>query len=297
MKIDVRFDDALKGFRELGVKPGQTVLIHSALRPFGYVEQGGMTIAKALYETVGDEGTIVAPAFCFVHEIQENPIIDPQNDPSEMGAISEAVRNMPGALRSVAYRHSFSAVGKNASAITQVDPYLPVFDMRSSFGKMLALDTKVVLAGVTYVNSTSHHFGEYLLQVPERHTLERKVRLKKADGTLEQTIMTDYQPRPTQSGDYYEHPHDFNKLGLWLEERGRVSIGTIGNAVLRMFSMRDLINLILYTYPLDQRVFLQDEELITLPFGKEAYRDYVDGAGRPDTAIWACVDPEKICAR
>ena len=295
---DVYFKDALEGFLKVGIEKGDTVLIHSALRPFGYVEGGGMTIAKALYEAVGEsEGTIVAPAFCFVHETQEEPIIDPANDPSEMGAISEAVRHMPGVKRSIAYRHSFSAVGKNADIITQVDPYLSVFDMRSSFGKMLALDTKVVLARVTYINSTSHHFGEYLLQVPDRHTIERRVLLKKPDGTLEKMIMTDYQPKPTLSGDYYEYPHDFNKLGLWLEQAGKVKISTIGNAVIRAFRMRDLINLILYSYPLDQRIFLQDEKPIVLPYGKEAYRDYIDGAGRPDTAVWACVDPEKICKR
>lgn len=296
--FDVYFKDALEGFRRSGIEAGDTVLIHSALRPFGYVEGGGMTIAKSLYEAVGtNDGTIIAPAFCFIHETQEEPIIDPENDPSEMGAISEAVRHMPGAKRSIAYRHSFTAIGKNADVITQVDPFLPVFDMRSSFGKMLALDTKIVLAGVTYINSTSHHFGEYLLQVPDRHTIERHVRLKKPDCTLEKMIMTDYQPRPTLSGDYYEYPHDFNKLGLWLEKAGKVKISTIGNAVIRAFYMRDLINLILYSYPIDQHIFLQDEKPVVLPYGKEAYRDYIDGAGREDTAVWSCLDPEKICKR
>ncbi len=294
----VRYMDALQGFQDAGIVPGDTVLIQSALRPFGYVEDGGVTIAKALCEAVGKEaGTAVAPAFCFIHELEETPVIDPQNDPSEMGAISEAVRRLPGAKRSIAYRHSFSAIGKSAKLLTEVDPYLPVFDMRSIFGRMLALDTKVVLAGVTYVNSTSHHFGEYLLQVPDRHTIERSVKLRLPDGTLEDRIMTDYQPKPTLSGDYYEHPHDFNKLGLWLEQAGKVQITTIGNAVIRVFHMRDLIESILYRYPLDPWIFCQDEKLVVLPDGKEAYRDYVDGAGREDTAIWACVDPEKICKR
>ncbi len=297
--IDVRFQDALEGFRRVGVKEGDTVLIHSALRPFGYVEEGGATIAKALLAAVGEEkGTVVAPTFCFVHETEENPIIDPANDVSEMGAISEAVRQLPGALRSLAYRHSFASVGRNAGTITQVDPYLPVFDMRSAFGKMLALDTTVVLAGVTYINSTTHHFGEYLLQVPDRHTLERKVRLRMPDGSLEDRIMTDYQPKPTLSGDYYEHPHDFNKLGLWLEQKGKVRISTIGNAYIRAFKMRDLIDLILWTYPLDQTIYFQENGKDTeLPDGKIASMDYFDGAGRDDTAIWSCVDPEKICKR
>lgn len=294
----VDFQDALDGFRNVGIEEGDTVLIHSALRPFGFVEGGGMTIAKALYAALGEEkGTLVAPAFCFAHEIEEDPIIDPTADISEMGAISEAVRHMPGAVRSLAYRHSFSAIGTHAETITNVDPLLPVFDMRSSFGKMLALDTKVVLAGVTYINSTSHHFGEYLLQVPDRHTIEHRVRVRKPDGSLEDRVMTDYQPKPTESGSYYEHEHDFNRLGLRLEEAGKVKISTIGNAVIRMYRMRDLIDLILWSYPLDQTIFWQVGEMAQLPFGKIATRAYIDGAGRDDEAIWSCIDPEAICKR
>ncbi len=293
MNCNVTFQNVVDGFQAAGIVKGDTVLMHSALRPFGYVEGGGDTVARALCEVVSDEGTVVAPAFCFAHEMEKNPIIDPANDPSEMGAISEAVRLLSGALRSTAYRHSFSAIGKNAGCITQVDYTLPVFDMRSSFGRMLALDTKVILAGVTYINSTSHHFGEYLLQVPDRHVVAQHVRLKKTDGSLEQTVMLDYQPKPTETGEYYAYPHDFNKLGLWLEQEGKVRISVIGNAVIRVFHMRDLINMILYRYPLDQNIFGRDAQPVRLPFGQIVTRD----VGALGTAVWSCVDSEKICKR
>ena len=97
MNLNVTFENVLDGFRAAGIAPADTVLLQSALRPFGYVEGGGDTVARALCEAVGAEGTVVAPAFCFAHEIEENPVIDPANDPSEMGAISEAVRRLPGA--------------------------------------------------------------------------------------------------------------------------------------------------------------------------------------------------------
>jgi aminoglycoside 3-N-acetyltransferase len=294
----VRYEDALAGFRAVGVQPGDTVLLQSAMRPFGFVEGAGKTIGEALYAALGNEqGTLVAPAFCFIHEMQEHPVIDPSQDKSEMGAISEAIRHFPGALRSIAYRHSFSAVGKYAQMVTEIDPAISVFDLRSAFGKMLALDTKIVLAGVTYVNSTSHHFGQYLAQVPDRHTIERQVTLKHPDGTLEERMMMDYQPRPTTTGDYYEFPYDFNKLGLWLEQAGKVQISTIGNAAIRCFRMRDLIDLVLTRYPVDQWIFFQDEQPVELPFGKNAEREYIDEAGREDIAIWAVVDPDAICDR
>ena len=61
--------------------------------------------------------------------------------------------------------------------------------------------------------------------------------------------------------------------------------------------MRDLIDLVLTKYPVDQWIFFEDEKPVELPFGKNATRDYVDEAGREDTAIWAVVDPEEICDR
>jgi len=47
-----------------------------------------------------------------------------------------------------------------------MDPTLPPYDFRSSFGVMLALNTQVVLLGVTYATSTSHHFAEWVCDVP-----------------------------------------------------------------------------------------------------------------------------------
>ena len=287
-------DDALNGFSEAGIARGDTVLLHSALRPFGCVQGGAQTIADALLRIIGPEGTLAAPAFCFRHEIESNPIIDPENDASEMGAVSEAIRRLPGVLHTTAYRHGFSLLGREARFLAAVDPALPVFDMRSVFGRMLSLDTKVVLAGVTYINSTSHHFGEYLLRVPDRQVLMRQARLRRPGCDLLPITLADYQPIPSPNGDYYTHEHDFNKLGLWLEQEGKVRISVAGNAVIRVFSMRSLIDSILWRYPKDQWIFNMDEKMTVLPFGKTASRDYTDGAGRPDTAIWSCVDPEKI---
>lgn len=291
----LKFDDLISGFKKANILPGDTVLVHSALRSFGIVEGGALSVAKALKESVGSNGTIVAPAFCFSHELHENPIIDPVNDPSEMGAISEAIRKLPGAMRSAAYRHGFSAVGINADKIINVDPTLTVFDMRSSFGKMVGLNTKIVLLGVTYKNNTTHHFIEYLLQVPYRQILEKQVRLKISNGSLKQMTMIDYQPKPDTSGHVYVK--NFNRSGRMLEKEGLVTISNIGNAMIRTFNMLDLIVLLLRKYPFTDNIFTfeQDSTILTvLPDGIEVKGNYIDGAGRHETASWACVDPEEI---
>ena len=292
--LPVTAEDAVGALRGLGIGDGDVVLAHSALRPFGSVEGGAATIATALVEAVGSDGTVVAPAFTFRHEASFHPVIDPAGDPSEMGAISEAVRRMPGALRSTAYRHSFAAVGRHATTVTDTDPGLAVFDLHSTFGRLLALDAKIVLLGLTYVSCTSFHFGEYLVQIPDRHVVRREVTLRRPDGSLQETVMLDHQPRPTDDGREYEHEHDFDRAGARLERAGLVRVGTIGNAVVRVFAMRDLIHLLVDHYGLEQDIFYLDPTvgLTTLPDGTSVSTgDLQDGAGRLLETFWSCVNP------
>ena len=285
------------GFQRAGVTPGSTIFVHSALRTLGPVEGGAQTVAEALQAAVGPAGTVAAPAFTFVHEIESDPLIDPQNDASEMGAITEAIRRLPGALRSAAYRHSVSACGPNAEAITGVDHTLSVFDIRSSFGRLLALDAKVVLLGVTYENDTAHHFAEYILKVPDRELIEHSVRLRGPDGSVRRTVMTDYQPKENPDGEYYAYPHDFNRIGLELERLGEVRVTPVGNAICRVFPMRALIHLILDRYSLQPELFAEDPAAgrARLPDGVTVFGGtFLDGANRPDDYIWSVVNPENL---
>lgn len=289
----VTYDEIRRDFLNLGIEEGDTLFIQSALSTIGYVEGGASTVVQVLLDIIGPKGTVCAPAFCFKHEAEVDPVIDPLSDKSEMGAISEAIRTHIGAKRSIAYRHSVSAIGAEADFITNTDFSLSVFDIRSTFGRMLALDTKVILLGVTYLNSTTHHFAEYLLQVPDRHTIVKNVKLKKEDGSVEIVKMTDYQPKPNENGDYYSFPHDFNRAGRMLEKEGKVIIGNVGNAVTRVHKMRDLVHLFIDNYSRMFNMFAVDGEPTVLPDGEMVSKDYYDGAGRIDTALWCCVDASK----
>lgn len=290
-------ETAVDALRECGIADGDVILVHSALRPFGDVDGGATTIAHSLRDAVGPAGTVVAPAFTFRHEVDADPVIDPLGDRSEMGAISEAIRGMPGALRSTAYRHSFAAAGARAAQVVDTDPALPVFDMLSTFGRLLALDTKIVLLGLTYTSCTSFHFGEYLVQIPDRHVVARAVRIRGADGTLTRATLADYQPRPTDDGREYEHEHDFSRAGLLLERGGAVRVGVIGNAIVRVFAMRDLVHLLLDRYGLEPDIFYVDPKtgVTELPDGVSVSTgDLRDGAGRLVETFWSCVDPTRM---
>lgn len=287
--------DIIEQLRLLGIAPGDTLFVHSAMRPMGYVEGGAQSVVRALLDAVGSEGTLIMPSFCFRHEREDPPVIDLKTDVSEMGRISERLRTWEGARQSVAYRHSVCAVGRYADEITRVDPALSVFDMRSSFGKMLGYDAKVLLLGVTYVNSTAHHFAEYILKVPDREAVYIPALLRDADGELKRITVCDYRPKSNPNNEYYAYPHDFNRIGLELEKRGLVKIGRVGNAIARLYSMRELIHYCLDHYAVEYNLFAEGPGGMTrLPVGIEVTMPYLDGAGRRDIAVWSCVRTEDI---
>jgi len=294
-KAELTQAEIIDGLHQAGLKAGDVVLVHSAMRTMGRVHGGADTVVDALLEVIGDRGTLVLPTFTFIHEVEDDPIIDPQNDRSEMGIITETARERPEALRSTAFRHSFAAIGRRAEVITQVDPLLPVYDFRSCFGVMLALDTQILMLGMTYSSCTSHHFGEWVCQVPYRHTIDLNVKVRRKDGSVVPQAMTDYQPH-TYTGTRHT---DFNRLGCTLEERDLVGIAPVGNAVLRRFAMRDLIELAQIEAEKDFNVFRteegQTEAYTPLDFGAIVLSpEMPDGAGRPCRYQWAVVDPERL---
>ena len=300
---DIAITDIVRGLQDVKIERGDVVLVHSAMRTFGKVQGGGKTVVEAFLKVLGPEGTLIMPTFTFAHEAEKEPVIDPQNDKSEMGAISESVRLHPEALRSTAFRHSFAAIGRRAEVITRVDPKLSPFDLRSSFGVMLALNAKVLLAGLTYSSCTSHHFAEWVCDVPYRHAIPLNVKVRRPDGSIVLQQMTDYQPKPGKDGSYYGSRHtDFNFLGKMLEDKKLVNISCIGNAVIRSFTMRDIISLAESEAKKDYNVFRVGEG------GKSGYftpldvgqivisGDMKDGAGRSAHYQWCVRDETKLMA-
>jgi aminoglycoside 3-N-acetyltransferase len=287
------------GLRELGVQAGDVTLVHSAMRTMGPVEGGAQTVVDALLELLGPTGTLVVPTFTFAHEAEDDPIIDPATDRSEMGIITETVRMHPDVRRSTAFRHSFAAIGKRSRVLTETDPAISPFDLRSSFGVMAALNTKVILLGVTYSSSTSHHFAELVCDVPYRQTLPLVIKVRQPDGKVVAQSTIDYQPK-SEGGSYYgSRGPDFNRLGQMLEDRGLVKTTFIGNAAVRRFAMRDLLDLAQVEAARDFNVFRtpdgEPENTTELEFGRSIDSpQLIDGAGRGHAVEWCVKDVAKL---
>ena len=79
-----------------------------------------------------------------------------------------------------------------------------------------------------------------------------------------------------------------------------VGIGCAGNAMIRVFRLRDLISLILRTYPLDDMILnvRPGESETKLPDGVRVIGDAIpDGADRLFNPIWSVVDAQGLFKR
>ena len=249
-------DQIAAALRALGLPVGAIVFMHSSMSSIGYVEDGADTIVDASLDILSPEGTLVVPTFTFANGNDDNLVFDPARDPSEMGRLTEVTRTRPGARRSCHLLHSVAALGALAEEITASHgPSAWAAD--GPFWKLHELDAHILLLGVPYLRCTFFHVVEQLVQVPYRRWREVEARVQDRDGSQRPLLTLIYSPKPGFAG------NDFNKLGALLEERGLVQVGTVGNAVARVFRARDALEVGLAQYRKDPLLFVMTTDRCT----------------------------------
>ncbi len=225
----LRQKDLIEGFSSLGVSPGGTLMVHASLSSFGSVEGGAGAVISALLFVLGEEGTLLMPAFSRYLQNGED-VWDRENTPSSMGKISETFRRMPGTLRSNHAAHSICARGKHAEFLCR-RPYRTGFGKDSPFRTLLEIDAEILLVGVSYNVCTFFHLLEVEADVPYRFPEERKAKII-IDGREEYGSAWEYTRMEGAK-------NDFSSLGVLLERAGVVSTGNIGESPQKLFRARE----------------------------------------------------------
>jgi len=146
----------------LGVVPGDTVLMHSALTAIGPVEGGAEAVIDAIMEYLGEEGTLCMSALTFSDKVP----FDAATSKASVGYLAENFRCRPGTLRSLHPVHSVTASGKYAAWITAGHEELPTgCGEGSPYTKIRDLGGKILLLGVDMDRNTSMHCMEEFLDV------------------------------------------------------------------------------------------------------------------------------------
>lgn len=232
MIIMIDFNDLVLGFKELGLKEGDIILVHSSFKSFGGVEGGPQTVINAFLDILGSEGTLIMPTFTFkfCEEYNEtgDGYFDVDNTPSEMGILTEIVRKMPGAKRSVNPIYSVAVYGKKVNYLASVNDK-NVFDKNSIFGRLTELDAKIMIIGLSYTNSWTYvHHVEEMEGIDYRYHKDFSGTIvvdgKKYKDTF--TMLVRDIERGVQTA--------VDPMGEILEKRGAVKIKKIGQSSIKL---------------------------------------------------------------
>lgn len=210
--------------RELGVEPGDVLVVHSSFRAVGPVEGGLTALILALMDAVGPEGTLVMPSMTD----RDDELFDPKRTPCRhLGIVPDTFWRMPGVLRSDS-PHSFAAYGPHAARITA--PHRPDFPHGpdSPVGRVCDLDGKVLLLGVDHTENTTVHLAEALAGVPYRVPKYC-------------TVLRDGLPVRVDFGEIDHCCRNFALVGEWLNRRGLERRGEVGSARARLVRARDVV--------------------------------------------------------
>lgn len=163
-------EDVRKAAQDLGIQPGDTVLIHSSFKSMGTVEGGAETVISGFLDVLGEEGTLVFPTLVQkdFDQAYDTWHIDKHSD---VGYLTNYFRKREGSIRSDQATHSVAASGKYAAYLTETHGHThkrfgcygdTPFSADSPWEKMYQMDTKTIFLGVEPVKATFRHLAEYM---------------------------------------------------------------------------------------------------------------------------------------
>ena len=194
-----------QSLRELGLKSGDKVLLHSSVLSLGEVEGGAQAVLDAFLEVLGETGTLLVPIF------------------GKLGILTELVRNDPRAVKSPCPVGTVAAIGADAEALCH-DHWAAetAHGVGTPFHRLGEMGGYVCLLGVDQDRNTLLHGIEAMLQLPYLNSTIR-------------TFTTPDGKEITREFKYYPGPHrNFIGLDHRLRAAGALRELRIGDAEVRL---------------------------------------------------------------
>lgn len=237
---EVTRQDVEKAVRDLGIKEGDTVLVHSSFKSMGHVAGGAEDVILGFLDVIGEEGTLVFP--CFTQKDFANAYETWHLDkPSDTGYLTNYFRLREGSIRSDQATHSVAVCGKLKEELTKTHGHThkrfgsmgdTPFSADSPWEKMYNMDAKIVLLGVNPGSITFRHYAEYVYM---------EELLKAIEGKPEYDAMKDRLWQMSHRGVW---PHVFNLAMVdVLEEEGYTPTkSTCGDATFMCFDSKIFVD-------------------------------------------------------
>jgi len=177
-------DDLTQALKALGVKAGDTLLVHSSLSGLGYLENGADAMIDALKAALGPDGTFMAPAFSRPYMAFEGSInkalsfrpYDTRPDGHlrdktiNTGVLPKTMLKKPESFRSGHVSHEWVAIGAKAEECMAGHDLLddPASE-NSPMQKALDLNGSVVFLGCSIGSNTFLHYLEHMADAEFLH--------------------------------------------------------------------------------------------------------------------------------
>lgn len=172
--------DILAALREIGVRAGDTLMVHSSLSACGRIVGGAKTIIDALIETVGENGNFFFPSFqrseCVLNGAistrwDHRPADATRRDSESIRWVGtlpiEFMRLYPDAPRGAHISHSWTGWGKRAAEMLAAQKWDdPPFGESSLPRQVLSAGGKVLHFGSTIARTSFLHSIEDELKLP-----------------------------------------------------------------------------------------------------------------------------------
>lgn len=171
---------------KLGIKKGDSVMIHCSYKAMG-TEISPEEIFSCLKDVLGEEGTLILPAFSYDTVNYDNPVFDREKTPSCVGFLPEFFRTqVDGVARSMHATHSCSVWGKNAEyLIGNHDKDITPVGENSPLRKLPELDGKILILGSHPDHNTALHGVEELGDAPYIFDKSKSIEYILKDGETE----------------------------------------------------------------------------------------------------------------
>ncbi len=241
--------DLYNCFYEIGIRPGDSLLVHSSLSKIGFVENGAVDVVDSLLDIISDEGDLLMPSsangLLQIDFVKKNEVFDVKNTPSVLGSITENFRKRDGVRRSLNYLEPVCAYGKNAKYLTEghfgeVSPYTKL----SPFYRLTELNGKILYLGVDLDNAgTSLHVLEDSVDFhfPVYVSSDFRVKIKDENGEVHMVSTKAHNP-------VYSKKRKCNDLIPMFIDHGVCKKVKIGNAESYLFDAKKMLDLMLEKY-------------------------------------------------
>lgn len=249
-------EDLIEALQATGIAEGDSIFIHSNLGFLGMMKDCGTKerlcegFLEALKTVVGDEGTIILPAFSY--SFCHGEIYDPLTTGTTCGMLSEYVIRNYGGSRSLDPNFSVCGLGKNIA-------YYKDCNVHESFGENSFWERLIKMRGkILCINfdagSTLIHYIEHLNRVDYRYNKAFNG-IKIIDGKQVRDYAVHFVYDYDKPGDAY-NPSRIDSL---CREKGIVKTANLGKGSILAFPVIEYVDYISELLKKRPRILVKDE--------------------------------------